>query len=286
MINKESVSLIPPHAVYKRYNGSGPAAHFYHANGFPLGVYEPLLKRLSGIYDISGLVYRAMWPEAGLPAHEIGWQAYADDLIGFIDHQYQTPVIGIGHSMGATCTVLAATKRPDLFSHLILIEPAILPQSICTLLRLVPKRFLSRIEPVRSALKKRDTWPSRDSFQASCKKRYGDKQFSEEALLALCEHGVKETDDGQFQLTFPKDWEAHNYTKPVNILKNLFKLKTPCLAIRGEPSLYLREAMWKKWQVLAPNTVFKEHLASGHLLPLENPSACFDLIQKGLPDIS
>ena len=35
------------------------------------------------------------------------------------------PLIGIGHSMGAVLTLLAATKYPDLFSEIILLDPVL-----------------------------------------------------------------------------------------------------------------------------------------------------------------
>jgi pimeloyl-ACP methyl ester carboxylesterase len=38
------------------------------------------------------------------------------------------PVIGLGHSLGAVTTYIAAAKYPQLFSCIILLDPPILPR--------------------------------------------------------------------------------------------------------------------------------------------------------------
>jgi len=50
--------------------------------------------------------------------------------------------------------------------------------------------------------------------------------------------------------------------------------------------VFFTEVSWKEWQTRCPDTVFKEDLAYGHLLPLENPSNCCELIQAGLSEIT
>lgn len=95
-------------------------AHFYAANGYPVQVYEPLMKLLADKFQLEALHNRAQWPNIGQPKDTVRWQTYANDLIHFLDSRQQAkdigPVIGIGHSMGATSTIFAAAKRPDLFS--------------------------------------------------------------------------------------------------------------------------------------------------------------------------
>jgi len=49
---------------------------------------------------------------------------YADDVLEIIDAVGGAPVIFVGHSVSAIMGVLAAAKRPDLFSNLILIGPS------------------------------------------------------------------------------------------------------------------------------------------------------------------
>jgi pimeloyl-ACP methyl ester carboxylesterase len=277
---------LPSNAIWKHFGGSGEKAHFYHANGFPSGVYSRLLAALSQRLDLSALACRATWPNIGLPPKRRDWQIYADDLITFIEHQYQEPIIGIGHSMGATCTILAAEKRPELFKALVLIETAMLSKPLATIARVLPKSFMTMIEPAKSTLKKPDTWKSREAFLADCRRFRGYKRFDDEAFDTLAQHGLVETPAGHFKLSFPREWEAHNYTQPPNVLANLERLNMPCIAIRGKPSVFFTEAMWHDWQDRCPNTIFKQNLDYGHLFPLENPSICYELIDAGLSEIS
>jgi len=273
-----SNNKLPENAVWERLKGDGEPAHFYHANGFPLGVYKPLLSMLGRKYKISALHLRATWPDIGEPPKSRDWQIYANDLIAFVEQEYDEPIVGIGHSMGATCTILAAHRRPDLFKALILIEVAMLSSSLSNMARMVPKIFWKYIEPARSTYVKRDTWQSREAYLADCKRSRVYKRFSEESIQAMAVHGIKATDNGEFRLAFPKDWEAHNYTQAPNVMAEIGSLEMPCIAKRGNPSVFFTDSMWQEWKRRSPNTIFGEDLAYGHLYPLENPVACVSLI--------
>ncbi len=285
MSHNKTAARLPANAHWQHFSRAGTAAHFYHANGFPLRVYEPLLTRLSASLAISGLAIRATWPGIGQPPRRRDWQLYADDLIAFIEHEYQQPIIGIGHSLGATCTILAAAKRPDLFKALVLIEPAMVSPGLAQLVRWLPKAVMNLTDPARSTLNKTDRWPSREAFLQQCQQARGYKRFSPEALQTLVRHGLVEGADGHFQLAFPKHWEAHNYTQPPNVMAQLAQLPMPCVAIRGKPSVFFTEQLWQEWQRRSPQTQFKQDLDYGHLLPLENPAGCQRLIEQGLASI-
>lgn len=286
MVENKIVNKLPSNAIWKIFDGNGEPAHFYHATGFPIEVYSPLLSILSEKYKLSALGLRATWPNIGLPPKRRDWQLYADDLIAFIEQQCQSPIIGIGHSIGATCTILAAEKRPDLFKTLVLIEPAMVSRSLAKLVRLMPKVLMNHIEPAKSALKKPDCWSSREEVLTYFRKLSIYKRFNDEAFGAMAKYGVVETQDGKFQLAFPKVWEAHSYTQPPSVMANLERLNMPCVAIRGKPSVFFTEAFWQEWQNRCPNTVFKQNIEHGHLFPLENPSNCYELINTGLSEIS
>lgn len=286
MAENRTVSNLPGNAVWKTFHGNGALAHFYHAAGFPIEVYTPMLSILSSRFKLSALGLRATWPGIGLPPKRRDWQLYADDLIAFVEQQYPSPIIGIGHSIGATCTILAAEKRPDLFKSLVLIEPAMVSRSIANLVRIIPKALMNHFEPARSTLKKPDRWNSRDEVLSYFESLTVYKRFNGEAFDAMVTHGVVETREGKFQLIFPKAWEAHIYTQPPNVMSSLERLDMPCVAIRGKPSVFFTECFWKEWGARCPDTVFKEDLAYGHLLPLESPSTCCKLIQTGLSYIA
>lgn len=278
-------TVLSDNAEWQRLKGDGHSVHFYHANGFPLGAYTPLLSHLSRTYDVSALKMRPTWSNRGAIPKKRDWRIYADDLIAFIDRESQAPVIGIGHSMGAVCTLYAAEKRPDLFKALVLIEPAMLTRFQARMIQFLPKSITNRHEPAKSTLAKKDTWKTREEFTKHCRDFNGYRRFGDNEMAAMVEHAVRETDDGTFRLAFPKEWEAHNYSQPPNIMNELKRVKVPCVGIRGKPSLFFLESMWAEWNQTCPDTVFHEDLDQGHLFPLENASRCFELIQNGLNEI-
>ncbi len=280
-----SIQLNSQPARWQEYSDSGPPVHFFHANGFPLGAYKPLLGRLAEQYRVCGVELRATWPEIGQPPPALRWDVYGDDLIAFLDAQFSEPVIGIGHSIGATATVYAAQKRPDLFKALVLIEPATVSPGIAFLLRLIPGFMMRRSEPTKSTLNKPDRWPSRDAFLESCRGSRQFKRFDEEALEALAAHAVRDNGAGDVELVFSKAWEAHNYSCPPAIISKLQSLRVPCIGLRGKPSMFFTDSMWDQWQRMCPDTRFEELPQYGHLLPLEAPAECASIVHKTLADL-
>lgn len=269
----------------KHYPGHGETVHFFHANGFPTGVYGQFLNELSQSFNVHALEGRATWPDSTLPSKR-GWQIYADDLIEFIE-DLGYPIIAIGHSMGASSTLLAATKRPDLFKAIVLIEPAMVTRPLGTLVKCIPKSLLEKTKLVKGTLGKPDTWANREDYLTYVKKFKNYAGFDEATFELFSQHAIQLNDDGQYQLVFPKAWEAHNYTQPPYLMKEFAKLKKdklniPTVAIRGKSNLFFPNSLWALWQKHQPDATFMENLDHGHLFPLENPKACYELVMEGL----
>ncbi|MGP4848278.1 alpha/beta fold hydrolase, partial [Marinobacter sp. 1Y8] len=91
------------------------AAHFYSGNSFTVGTYTPLLSKLATEFDISSLALRGYWYDKP-QSQRLTREQDADMLIEFLEKTQDKPVVGIGHSQGATATAMAAAKRPELFS--------------------------------------------------------------------------------------------------------------------------------------------------------------------------
>ncbi|QDP02796.1 alpha/beta fold hydrolase [Thalassotalea sp. PS06] len=272
---------LPENASFKFYGGNGPDVHFYHANGFSSATYQPFIDALTQSFTVSALDSRAVWPNIGKPPKDRNWQMYAKDLIAFIETHYDQPIIAVGHSLGASCTTYAAILRPDLFTALVLIEPAMLKRSIATAIKWMPDSILKHIDPVKTTLKKQDRWACRQSYREYCEQRRSFKRFHPKSFEAFVEHSVVEDGDG-VTLRFPKAWEAHNFSRPPYLLKEISRLTVPTVAIRGKPNLFFSDEIWQRWQKSQPNAVFLEDTEHGHLLPLESPDSCYQLIVKGL----
>ena len=95
--------------AYLDSGGDKPLLHFFHANGFPTAVYLPLLQELTSQFRVIGL---SLPGQDGLGGEIESWEAIADHLTDFIGSLNLGPVIGVGHSIGAVCTMIGAVKKP------------------------------------------------------------------------------------------------------------------------------------------------------------------------------
>ena len=266
--------------------GQGDILHFHHANGFPGGVYRPLLNELSQHFDSYALHGRATW-DGGTPSYK-NWQGFTDDLIEFAEG-FDQPIIAAGHSMGGAISVMAAEKRPELFKALILIEPAMINLPTSLLLKVTPKNLLSRIKLISGTLNKRDNWQTPEAYLDYIKKFHAYQKFSESSFQAFQQSAIKPVDSGEYHLAFPKEWEAHNYMLAPRLapkLKKLAKLNIPTVAIRGADNMFFPMSSWKTWQRIQSNALFLQDDNYSHLFPLENSEVCSKLIIEGLSQLN
>lgn len=259
-------------------------AHFYAANGYPVQVYEPLMKLLADKFQLEALHNRAQWPNIGQPKDTVRWQTYANDLIHFLDSRQQAkdsgPVIGIGHSMGATSTIFAAAKRPDLFSQLILIEPAALTQKKSWLMNRIPLSLRRKyIQPGKSTLTRRNRWQNRSVLRGQLDKWKSLEGINQASLDSFANHLVIDKGD-EVGLAFPREWEAHNFFHPSAIWSKLKKVQCPITVIRSEAGMFFDESMWAYWKKLRPQDKIEYIPGYGHLLPLQAPELCAGKIER------
>ncbi len=94
--------------------------HFAHANGFPAGAYTKLLKSLQMDYEV--IAVPMLGHHSQYPLDD-NWAGLVEELIDYIEQHAHQPVIGVGHSLGSILTFLAANRRPELFSRIIMLDP-------------------------------------------------------------------------------------------------------------------------------------------------------------------
>ncbi len=267
-------------ARYLQLNTEGIPAHFYGANGFPLGTYSEFLKQLSPKFKLTSLSLRACWANIGKAPRQTNWEQYADDLIAFLEQNFNEAIVGIGHSQGATATIIAASKRPELFKSLIVIEPASVTKTMSIVLRLTPYFIKIMQQPFKSALEKKDVWESREAFYQDCRKNRAYKRISDQVLKDFAAFGLQPMKNGKFTLTFSSDWELSNYLLAPSIWKYLRKIKIPIQVIAGKPSLFFSQKLREKWKQISPNSTIVVNENYGHLFPLEEPEICTKMILK------
>lgn len=277
-LQSHSLVLPPDTASYHSLPESrGPLAHFYAANGFPVAAYEPFLTLLAPDFELLSLDNRALWPGRRLPVAGQRCQQYAQDLVAFLQHTAPCPVIGIGHSMGATTTLMAAIDHPELFRRLILIEPVFQTLSGEWLTRLLPWPVLRRLQPFKSTLVRADSWPDIQAVERDFRAMPMFRRLSDSAVASLA--GALTIEEGPgLRLAYPLVWERHNYRTLDAIWHRLEECTVPVTILHGRPSLFLNETKLSRLQKRLPHCQLISLPDHGHLLPIEAPEAAVSAI--------
>ena len=112
---------------YLDWGGPGLQTHLLHANGFCAGIYTPLVKYFTTDLRIVASDIRGHGDSDRAVLEPIRhWDVFANDLKLLVEGAMTPPVIGIGHSLGAVSTLIAAATYPHLFSRIILMDPVVL----------------------------------------------------------------------------------------------------------------------------------------------------------------
>jgi len=267
------------------FNGSGQPLHFLHANGYPPECYQPLLELLQTQYHVFGMLLRPLWKDSD-PSDIHDWKPFSDDLLKFLAPQ-PTPVIGVGHSIGAIVTLRAALREPGKFRALVLLDPVLFVPS-----RLIGWRFFSalglgdRVHPlIKGTKKRRRVFDDLETVFRGYRSRNIFRYMSDANLRIYIEGITQPKADHTYGLVYSPEWEAQIYRtglRDFDIWRNLPKLEVPTLFIRGaETDTFLKNAarlIKRKQPKVRVETLEK----STHLLPIERPQEVFDMVQSFL----
>jgi pimeloyl-ACP methyl ester carboxylesterase len=189
-------------------------------------------------------------------------------------------VVGVGHSLGGVLTLYAALKQPDLFSHVILIDPTMLSPKLIWQIRVMKLFGLeARSWLVKGALRRRREWGSIEEAFEYFRGRGLFKNWSDEMVRTYTESMTGPALNGGIQLIYPPEWEARIYkTIPADVWKFAKQLQQPTLVIRGETSNTFTADSEKAFIKAKPNGRFEVVQEAGHLVPQEKPEETAKLI--------
>jgi len=268
---------------FHHFGGEGPSIHFAHANGYPPEGYQQFLQNFTPEYQVIASKFRPLW--GGQQPKEVkNWRTFADDLIQFLDKQGLKRVIGMGHSMGGTISIIAALKRPDLFSQLVLIDPVIFPKRYYMVNKFLPNLLLKRIVPIaKTSSKRRNHWDSKAEVYQSWRQKRVFKRFSDEVLHDFVNHAIVPATNDGVTLAYSREWETQVYITVPYVFDDLLKLKIPIIIVRAEKTNVISPKLWKEWQEKQATNTFIDFKGAGHLVPMEFPKVLAKQILELLP---
>lgn len=240
---------------------------FAHANGFNAYTYKRLLQPLGNSLRIWAPDLRGHG-QTLLPLPMQGrrnWHDHRDDILSLLEHVDAPQVALAGHSIGGVTSLLAAAEAPHRVSRLLMMDPVIWGRFTVALFGLpLFETIPSRVAIVKSTLRRRAVFESRDQALQSWRGRGAFKGWPDAVLADYIAGGLLETDEG-FKLACDPRWEASNYScQSHNPWRAMARYKGPITALKAEHG---------SLTMLTPDNV-RGHVrvetfsGGGHLFPL------------------
>jgi pimeloyl-ACP methyl ester carboxylesterase len=271
---------------FENFGGVGPLLHFAHANGYPPRAYAPLLEALTTRHYVLASAARPLWPDSK-PDGLQDWSPLVSDLIQFLKAEGARGCVGVGHSLGALTTLLAAAQQPDLFRAIVLIDPVIFVRPYLWAWRVVKALGLGwRLHPlIAGTLKRRRVFASKQEMFTRYRRAPVFNRLTDYALRTYVDSLARKRKDGQVELNYPPEWEAQiYYGGPPDVWDVLPQLKTPLALIYGAQSDTFSPRALATMQKALPKAAYVRIEAAGHLVPMEKPSevahAILDFVVK------
>ncbi len=262
---------------YLDWGGGGTPAHFLHGNGFCAGTYSPFIRYIARELHIIASDVRGHGGSDPLKIDRVrDWGIFADDLKNLVDRTLSPPVIGMGHSLGATATYIAAAKYPRLFSCIILFDPTILPRWKLWLMTLLRSAGLGGNIPLAKGARHRKKvfQGKKEALKRFTSGRGIFKTWSPEFVESYLECGLLEKDAQTAVLKCDPELEAQIYESvPPEVWRYARHISCPVLAIRGAQSDVFTAGSAQRLHGIADYEL-KTIADAGHFVPMEQPEAC------------
>jgi pimeloyl-ACP methyl ester carboxylesterase len=248
---------------------SRPILHFSHANGFPASSYAALHRELAPMYRIGAI--EAIGTDPRYPVTD-GWPRLVDQLVDTLEARYRgEPVFGVGHSLGAYLTFLAAARRPELFRAIVMLDAPVISAVRGRVLGAIKRfGFVDRVTPAGATRDRRAEWASREEAKAHFRGRALFRGFAEACLDDYVRHGLVR-EGGRYRLKIDPAIETQIYrTIPHDMHRQLRALRVPAGFVGGTQSGLLRQAGMRAMRGAG---FLKRRVPGGHLFPFEHPAA-------------
>jgi len=269
---------------YLDWGGTGRPVHLLHANGFCAGTYSPFVRHLREDLHIIASDVRGHGGSDSFNLKRVyDWHIFADDLKMLIEQTMSPPIVGMGHSLGAVTTYIAAAKYPRLFSAVILIDPSILPRRrlwLMAALKMIGIAGNQRL--ARAARRRRKIFQGKnEALQRFIAGRGIFKSWSQEFVEAYLECGLLEKDSETAVLKCDPELEAQIFEAvPLDVWHYAEKIACPVLAIRGESSDVFTAGSAERLKRLISDYELATIPNAGHFVPMGQPEACAEVIME------
>ena len=243
---------------------------FSHANGFPAGTYR--------------VIFEA-WRAAGCQVHAVekfghdprfpvtsNWPNLRDQLIHFIDREVAGPAVLVGHSLGGYLSLMAAARRPDLASGLIMLDSPLLSGWKARAVQVAKAAGIGeRFSPGHVSKRRRQHWPSAEAAFEHFATKPAFARWAPGVLRDYIACGI-EREGSDHRLSFDRAVETAIYNALPHQLARMLRahpMQCPMAFVRGTESQEIRQVGMAATTRLAHGRV--SSIPGSHLYPFEHP---------------
>ena len=261
-----------PFSYYVWGSSDKPTLVFLHANSFGAAMYRPFLAPLTEAYRILALDI----PGCGGSRWEgymHSWDQLTVYLARFLDYlEIRTPVVAMGHSIGAVVSFYLAVEAPQRLSKVVMLDPVLPAPGRMLFFKLAKLTgSLERIPIIRRTRRRRCCFPSPQAAVEHYRRRAPFNTWQPEFLQLYVQTCFYHTPGGEIKLVCTPEREASIYqAMPTDSWRRLKRLQTPALIVVGHESDVLTTAVRQKLATWGPPLSFQE-VPGSHLFPFEHP---------------
>ena len=248
------------------------AIHFFHANGFPVETYNDLLNNLEG-----QVVSPIRILGEGIQTVDEGYEDFVDEVI---EHASKTKGEGvaIGHSFGATLSLLAEARQPGLFKTVILLDPPLFSRTkmiIVNILRRLGLDYL--VTPAKKSMKRRESFKSREEAMEYFSSKALFRDVTKSTIELYVKYGLEEI-GGEYRLVISRERETDIYLNFPTRLPNEISRIQGNLIYANKVRL-LDDADLKWWNKAMPR-ISSSPFHGSHMFPFEKPKELAGFINQ------
>ncbi len=266
------------HLRYLDYGSAGkPLIVFYHATGFTSELWQPIIRDLQSEYHCIALDQRG---HGGSEKHasEFSWPATVDDFQKFLEAMQWQPIIGVGHSSGATAIAVTAARKPELIERVVLIEPTIRSRVGAGY---STEQGNTLVERTRN---RRATWHNREAMMEALGSRPPYQSWTRELLELFAAHATAQTESGAVELLCAPETEAQIYAsfRAYDPWPYLPHVTQPMLVIHGTGASVLPTTTEAEVRPVWQHAQWVNVAEGGHLVLMEAPDKASAALQNFL----
>jgi len=249
---------------------------FAHANGFPSTTYRKFFSYLESDFTIQAI--ENVGHDLQYP-WQSNWEHLALELEHYLEKNFSSPVIGVGHSLGGGLHYITALKRPELYQQLVILDSPMYGEFKSIVLKFLKLfHLMGKITPSVSSSRRRNFWVSRDAAFDYFKNKPLYKNFDPDCLRDYVNFGMQDVSGGVRLIAEPEIEGEIFENLPDNLAWK--KAKLPVTFVHAEQSHVISKRdlqyLKRKFTVVS--------IPGSHLFPFEMPEKGAQCVRQIIQD--